>query len=58
MSAETVARPLHSTDAGLEPITMKDGHAFCPNAFPHVPHTNAVWLDWQDAESWDCTGGQ
>lgn len=50
-------RPMHSDDVGLRPITLdKDDRAFCPNEFPHVPHTNAVWLDWQRAESYECSG--
>ena len=46
----------HSDDAGVKRITMVDGEAHCPNEGPHVPHTNAVFTDWQDAQSWDCNG--
>lgn len=54
----TFERPKHSDDVALARITLKDNEPFCPNAFPHVPHTNAVFTDWQEAESWDCNGGQ
>lgn len=47
----------HSDDAGVQRIALKDGKPSCPNEFPHVPHTNAVFTDWQQAESWDCDGG-
>lgn len=46
----------HSEDAGLKRITMRDGAAWCPNDGPHIPHTNAIFTDWQAAESWDCNG--
>lgn len=54
--AVVVDRPMHSRDVGLEPITLVNDRAHCPNAFPHVPHRNAVWTDFQEVQSWDCTG--
>lgn len=55
--AVVVLKPMHSRDAGLEPITLKGDRPVCPNEFPHVPHTNAVFTDWQQAQSWNCNGG-
>lgn len=52
-----MARLTHSDDAGLERITLKDGKPFCPNTFPHTPHTNAIFTDWNEQESWGCNGG-
>jgi len=41
----------------VERITRDDeGNVFCPNNFPHGPHSNAIWSDWQDVEVWDCAG--
>lgn len=46
----------HSEDVGVARITLKDGEAHCPNEGPHVAHTNAIFTDWQDAQSWECDG--
>lgn len=53
-----VGRPSHSDDVNLERITLKDERPFCPNVFPHVPHRNAIFTDWNNAESFDCSGGK
>jgi hypothetical protein len=55
---KSVGRPSHSDDVALERITLKDERPFCPNAFPHVPHTNAVFTDWNRSESFNCDGGR
>lgn len=46
----------HSDDVGVERITLKDDVAYCPNEGPHVAHTNAIFTDWQDQQSWNCDG--
>lgn len=46
----------HSDDVGVARITLKDDEAHCPNEGPHVAHTNAIFKDWQDADSWNCDG--
>lgn len=46
----------HSEDVGVGRITLKDDEAYCPNEGPHKAHTNAIFTDWQDAQSWNCDG--
>lgn len=53
-----VGRPSHSDDVNLERITLKDERPFCPNTFPHAPHRNAIFTDWNRSESFDCNGGE
>lgn len=44
---------------GSQPrIVLDNGeHLICTAAgTPHAPHSNAVWLDWNTAEVWECPG--
>lgn len=56
----TNTRSLLSWDNGTQTVdritTDAEGNITCPNNFPHLPHSNAVWTDWNDAEVWNCSG--